>query len=145
ELHQAIGRVSRKERHDAGGQEVEGGLALAASDGEAHGDRKEQHIHQRIGDRDQLDRYRERVVVGVGGHQEGPGEEPDDDRDDQRVDQAVTVATGVAAMDEYQDPRDQTGVDAEVEDVPDRRERDVGVEELRVVVGDDVARDEERL
>ena len=69
----------------------------------------------------------------------------DADGDDQRVDHAVPVAAGTAPPDEQQDAGDQARIHRQVEDVADRRERQLRAEEPLVVVGDDVAGDEERL
>ena len=84
-------------------------------------------------------------VVRDRAHQEDPRDDADADRDDQRVDEAFPVAARAAPADEQQDAGDQAGIDRQVRDVADRGERQLAAEELVVVVGDDVAGDEERL
>ena len=109
-------------------------------------DHRQQHeVHERVAHADELLQRRRRRVVRDRTHEERPRDDAETDRDDQRVDEAFPVATRAAPPDEQQDAGDEAGVHREVEDVTDRRERQRGAEELLVVVGDDVAGDEERL
>ncbi|MDP9298917.1 MAG: hypothetical protein M3O98_09670, partial [Actinomycetota bacterium] len=85
------------------------------------------------------------VVVPVGRDQEHPREGADADRDDERVDQARPVAPRVLPADDQEQSQHEAGIDRQVEDVADRRVRQLGVEEAIVVVGDDVADDEQQL
>ena len=123
----------------------EGRRSLASVDRQPDRDPEEQQIHDRVGHRRQLLEERERLVVRVRCQQEDPGERPDADRDDERVDKACAVASRAALANKQEDAGDQERVHAQVQQVPDRRERRRRSEEPVVVVRDDVAGDEERL
>ena len=134
----AVDRVGHDQRDRAPGEEVEGSLTLSRTHGQSGHERQNQHVRQRVGDGDQLQRQAETGVMRVGSHEVDPGDEPDADRDDEGVDQASPVATGRTAADQEQDSADEAWVDAQVQGVGDGGERKRAAEEPLVVVCDDV-------
>ena len=142
--HPYIASVT-KSAMTAGEQEVERRVLLAAADGEPDRAGDEHQVHQRVADGHELLHGREGRVVRVRRDQEDPRQHADADADDQRVDGAVAVAARAAMTDQQQDAEEQTRVDRQVEDVADRRVRQLRAEEPIVVVRDDVAGHEERL
>ena len=83
--------------------------------------------------------------MDVRGDQEDPREQADTDAEDERVDQRRPVTPGRPTLDQNVQPREEDGVDRQVERVAHRRERHVGVEDLAVAVGVDVAAEVEEL
>ncbi len=141
----AVEEVRGEQEQRGRGEEVEREPAPARHDREPHDHGQQHEVHERVAHADELLQRRRRRVVRDRAHEERPRDDTETDRDDQGVDEAFPVATRTAAPDEQQDAGDEAGVHREVEDVTDRRERQRGAEELLVVVGDDVAGDEERL
>ena len=65
-----------------------------------------------------------------------------------RISESITPARSplrVPPPDEQEQPRDEGRIDGQVDGVAERRELDVGAEELRVAVGVEVAGEEEEL
>ena len=116
-----------------------------AAGGHARDDAEHEDVHRGIGDRGDPAQQRQRVVVRVGGDQVDPQQRRERERDDQRVDQAAAVAVLVAFADQQQHAGDEEGVEGEVERVGDRGKRQAPAEEAFVVVGEDVAGDEQGL
>ena len=66
-------------------------------------------------------------------------------REDQRVDHGRAVALRVPPPHEQEQPADESRIDGQVDRVAERRELDVGAEELRVAVRVEVAGEEQEL
>ena len=141
--HQPVHEVGHQQREDARAQQVERAAAPARVHRQAHRCGEQQHVAQRVGDRHQLWQQRHRGVVQVGRDQRGPGRQREPERHDRRVDPPARLALRVAPSHEQQQARHQHRVDGHVEAVPERRERNFVVQQLRVAVGVDVAEPEE--
>ena len=140
-----VDRVRHEQGQDRGDHEPERGGAPPDAHGKTDPGRDQQQIHRRIRHRGELLKQVGLIVVPVGSDQEHPREGADADRDDQRVDQPRPVAARVLPADDQEQAEHEAGVDRQVEDVADRRVGQRGVEEALVVVGDDVADDEQLL
>ncbi len=136
----AVDEVGDEQRERGRREQVEGQAAATGPDDQADDDREQDEVHERVAHAHELLREGRGGVLGRGGHEEDPRDDADADGDDERVDHALAVPAGVPAPDEHEDPGDQARVDGQVQDVADRGERELGPEQLVVVVGDHVAR-----
>ena len=143
EGEQPVGEVGDEQQRDAGGQEVERRLAPARVQGQPHDGADQDHVADRIRDRDDLAEQGQVVEVQVRRHQRDPRREREADGEDQAVDEVVAVRAGAAAPEEQQQPRHHHGVHRHVERVPGRGERDLRAEQMRIAVGVEVAEPEQ--
>ena len=125
--------------------EVQRGSALARAHRQPDDGGQQDEVHERVGHPDELLQEGRGGVMGHRRHQEHPLHRADADRHDERVDDAVPVPARVALADQQEQAAHQARVDQEVGHVADRRVREIGAEEVVVVVRDDVPDDEERL
>ena len=125
--------------------QVHRGSAPARAHREADDGGQQDEVHERVGHPHELLDQGRGGVMGHRRHQEHPLNRADPDRHDERVDDAVPVPARVAPADQQEQAPYEARVDQQVGDVADRRIREVGAEEVVVVVGDDVPDDEERL
>ena len=118
---------------------------MAARPPHPHRHRHQQHVAQRVGDRDQPLGQEQVGHAHVGPDQEHPGQQADPGGDDGGVNQAGHVAAGGPLADQQQQPGGQHRVEAQVEAVGDRRERDLQPEHPLVVEAVGVADAEQQL
>jgi hypothetical protein len=103
--------------------------------------RQQEHVRERIGERDQPRPQRQRAVGGDRPHQERPRQQPEAGGDDQRVDQPGPVPPAGPAADHDQQGGRQQRIAGQVQRVGGRRER-LAVQHIDVHAVGHVAGDE---
>ena len=106
---QPVGEVGDEQQHDAAGEQVERGLAAAGVERQAHGGADQDHVADRVGDRDDLADERQVVLVQVGRHQRDPRRQREADGEDQPVDQAAAVVPALRRRTSSSSPAIITG------------------------------------
>jgi hypothetical protein len=112
---------------------------MAARPPHPHRHRHQQHVAQRVGDRDQPLGQEQVGHAHVGPDQEHPGQQADPGGDDGGVDQADHVAAGGQLADQQQQPGGQQDVAGQVEGVGHRRVGRLDLQHPLVGVVDGVA------
>ena len=134
--------VRGEEADGAGDEQVERRAFRTCLDREANQRTEQQHVAERIRDRDELGEDRQPGQVEVRRDEEHPREQCEADREDQRVDDRRAVAAvGITAADEQHQAGEQRRIHGEVDGVPGGGEPDLPAEEIRIGVGVEVAGD----
>jgi hypothetical protein len=142
---EAVHGVHRHQGEQAEGQQPGGDGSVAARPPQPDRHRQQQHVAQRVGDRDRALDQAEVGQADIGPDQEDPREYADASGDDGGVDQAGGVAPGGATADQQQQPGGQQRVEDQVEGVGDRGERDLDLEHPLEVEAVGVADGEQQL
>jgi hypothetical protein len=141
-----VGAVGCEQTDRAGNEEVERRAFGARLHGEADQRPQQEHIAERVGDRNELRQDGETGEVQVRRDQEDPREESEPDGQDERVDDGRTVTTvRISTPDEQHQPGEERRVDGEVDGIAGRGKADRAAEEVGVRVGVEVARDVQHL
>jgi hypothetical protein len=117
-----IADVGAEQQHQCEAQQPIGRGARPGAGGQAGHHDQQQHISQRVGQRDQPLWQRQRRVGGDRLHQERPRQQAEPGGDDGRVDEPGPVATRDPPADQDQQSHRQDGVAAHIERIGDRRE-----------------------
>ena len=135
-----VGAVGAEQRNRARAEQVERRRLQSRLDREPDQRREQEHVPERVCDRDQLRQDRQARQVDVRGDEEHPREQSAANREDERVDHRGTVvAASAAAPHEQHQADEQQRIDAQIDRVAGRREADGAAEQIGVRVRVEVA------